>query len=368
MSDWFTVANVADIASPALLVYPDRALQNVRLMIRSAGDPSRLRPHIKTHKMAELVRLQMDEGISKFKCATIAEAELAAKAGARDILIAYPIVGPNMERLIALCRLFPETRFLSVADDAAASRSLAAALAKAKLTAEVLLDLDVGQHRTGLPPGPQAMDLYRLIATTPGLRPGGLHVYDGHITQPEAAARKDLCESAFSVADAFRRELIAANLPVPRIVAGGTPTFPVHARRPGIECSPGTCVLWDFGYSSKYPELQFLHAALVLTRVISKPGTGRLCLDLGHKAIGPENPPPRVHFLNLPDARPISHSEEHLVVESPSAQRFSVADVLYGVPSHVCPTVALYMEANVIRDGRAAGTWRVAARDRRITI
>jgi D-serine deaminase-like pyridoxal phosphate-dependent protein len=351
-----------------LLVYPERARKNVLLMIRSTGDPARLRPHIKTHKMAELVRLQMEEGISKFKCATIAEAELAANAGARDILLAYPVIGPNIERLIALTRRFPQTRFLSVADDASAIRALAAAFSKANLTAELLLDLDVGQHRTGIEPGPKAMELYRLFAATPGLVPGGLHVYDGHITQPELATRKNLCENGFAVADAFRGELSAANLPVPRIVAGGTPTFPVHARRAGIECSPGTCVLWDFGYSSKYPELEFLHAALVLTRVISRPGPNRLCLDLGHKAIGAENPPPRVHFLNLPDARPISHSEEHLVIESPSAHHFNVGDVLYGVPSHVCPTVALYMEANVVRDGRAAATWRVAARDRRITI
>jgi D-serine deaminase-like pyridoxal phosphate-dependent protein len=366
--DWFTVANAHEIPSPALLVYPERARENVRLMIRTAGGASRLRPHIKTHKMAELVRMQIHEGVSKFKCATIAEAELAASAGARDILIAYPIIGPNIERLLALMRQFPDTRFLSMADDCSAVRELAKAFAASNSTAELLLDLDVGQHRTGIEAGPKAMELYRLIAATPGIVPGGLHVYDGHITQPELTTRKSLCEAAFATADSFRRDLLAAKLPVPRVVAGGTPTFPIHAQRDGIECSPGTCVLWDFGYSSKYPELEFLHAALVLTRIISKPGPNRLCLDLGHKAIGSENPPPRVSFLNLPDARAVSHSEEHLVVESASAAEVNVGDALYGIPSHVCPTVALYMEANVIRDGRSAETWRVAARDRRITI
>jgi D-threonine aldolase len=366
--DWFTVANAHEIPSPALLVYSERARENVRLMMRTAGGASRLRPHIKTHKMAELVRMQIDEGISKFKCATIAEAELAASAGARDILIAYPIIGPNIERLLALMRQFPDTRFLSVADDCSAVRELAKAFAASNSTAELLLDLDVGQHRTGIEAGPKAMELYRLIAATPGIVPGGLHVYDGHITQPELTTRKSLCEAAFATADNFRRDLLAAKLPVPRVVAGGTPTFPIHAQRDGIECSPGTCVLWDFGYSSKYPELEFLHAAVVLTRIISKPGPNRLCLDLGHKAIGSENLPPRVSFLNLPDARAVSHSEEHLVVESASAAELNVGDALYGIPSHVCPTVALYMEANVIRDGRSAETWRVAARDRRITI
>ena len=368
MTAWFTVANADQIPSPALLVYPDRARENIRLMIRTAGGASRLRPHIKTHKMAELVRMQIEEGVSKFKCATIAEAELAARAGARDILIAYPILGPNIERFVALTRQFPETRFLSLADDVSAVRALEQRFTATGLKAELLLDLDVGQHRTGIEPGPKAMELYRLISSRPAVVPGGLHVYDGHIMQPELAMRKTLCEAAFATADTFRGELVAANLAVPRFVAGGTPTFPIHAKRDGIECSPGTCVLWDFGYSSKFPELEFLHAALVMTRVISKPGPNRLCLDLGHKAIGAENPPPRVSFLNLPDARPISHSEEHLVIESPSAASFQVSDVLYGVPSHVCPTVALHMEANIIRAGRATETWRVAARDRRITI
>ncbi len=93
----------------------------------------------------------------------------------------------------------------------------------------------------------------------------------------------------------------ALGVPGKTLVAGGTPTFPFHARRPGVECSPGTCVLWDFGYSSRFPDLDFLQAALVLTRVISKPGARRLCLDLGQKAIASENPPPRVQFLNTQD-------------------------------------------------------------------
>lgn len=112
--------------------------------------------------------------------------------------------------------------------------------------------------------------------------------------------------------------------------------------------------------------MDFLHAALVLTRIVSKPAPGRLCLDLGHKAIASENPQPRVHFLNAPDARLIAHSEEHLVVEIESASHWQVGDVWYGVPWHVCPTVALHAEAVVIEQGRAAARWRIAARERHL--
>jgi len=368
MSDWFEVTNVGDVASPALLLYPNRIRENIRRMIRLAGSAVRLRPHIKTHKLPELVRMQLEEGITKFKCATIAEAEMAAGAGAKDVLIAYPMVGPNMGRLREVTRQFPDTKFLGVADDAEAIRSLAKVFADAEPPLELLLDMDCGQHRTGVEPGASALDSYRLIASLRGLRPGGLHVYDGHIVEPDPNERAEACEAAFVPVSQFCDAVRDAGLPLPRVVAGGTPTFPVHARRDAVECSPGTCVLWDFDYAEKYADLDFLVAALVLTRVISKPASNRLCLDLGHKAIAAEKPHPRVKFLNLPDAVAVSHSEEHLVVESSRAGGFGVGDCHFGVPRHICPTVALYSEAVVIREGRAVERWRVTARERRISI
>jgi D-serine deaminase-like pyridoxal phosphate-dependent protein len=127
-------------------------------------------------------------------------------------------------------------------------------------------------------------------------------------------------------------------------------------------------VLWDYAYSSRLRDLDFLHAALVLTRVVSKPGPQRLCLDLGHKAIASENPHPRVYFLNAPSARAVTHSEEHLVIEMDSTDQWKVGDCLFGIPWHVCPTVALHREAVVIQQGRATERWRIEARDRHLAI
>src|ERR1041385_7528376 len=124
MSDWFQVANRADVPSPALLVYPDRIQENIRRMIRIAGAVERLRPHMKTHKMPDVIRMQVEQGITRFKCATIAEAEMTAAAGAADVLLGYQPVGPNAQRLIQLTRLFPKTKFSAVADDADAIRAL----------------------------------------------------------------------------------------------------------------------------------------------------------------------------------------------------------------------------------------------------
>lgn len=365
---WFQVANVAEVPSPALLVYIARVEENVRRMIALAGGVARLRPHIKTHKLAELIRLQQAHGITKFKCATIAEAELAGSCDAVDVLLAYQPVGPNVERLIQLVQKFPRTKFSVIADDAGAIHALSAAFARAGLVLDVLLDLDCGQHRTGVAPDASAVELYRLLANSPGLRAAGLHAYDGHIHDSDPSARAAVCDAAFAPVELLRGELQRAGLPVPTIVAGGTPTFPMHARRVNVECSPGTCVFWDAGYATKLPDLDFLPAALVLTRVISKPGANRLCLDLGHKAIAAETPHPRVQFPELPDAKAVSHSEEHLVIETAAAAKFSVGATLYGIPWHVCPTVALHSEAVVIKDGRAGERWRIDARARRLTI
>ncbi|MBI3875738.1 MAG: D-TA family PLP-dependent enzyme, partial [Verrucomicrobia bacterium] len=152
------------------------------------------------------------------------------------------------------------------------------------------------------------------------------------------------------------------------IAAGGTPTFPIHAKNPEVECSPGTCVFSDASYGSKFPDLDFLNAALVLTRVVSKPGGNRLCLDLGHKAIASENPHPRVQFPGLPEVAFLTHSEEHLVIKAQRAGEFKVGDCLYGVPWHICPTVALHSEAVVVEKGQTTQRWKVTARDRRLTI
>lgn len=368
MANWFEVANIDEVPSPALLVYPDRIRENIRRMIAIAGGPQRLRPHMKTHKMAEVIRLQIEQGVNKFKCATIAEAELTAGARAAEVLLSYPLVGPNIGRFLQLIQKFPATKFATVVDDASAAQALSKAAGAAKLTVEVFLDIDCGMHRTGVLPGPTAVELYRLINTLPALKPGGLHAYDGHIHDKELATRTQRVEEAYAPVTALRQELINLGLPVPRYIASGTPTFPVHAQRGEVECSPGTCVLWDAGYGTKCPDLDFLHAALVLTRVVSKPGENRLTLDLGHKAIAAENPHPRVIFRNLPDAKAVMHSEEHLVVETAHANEFAVGDCVYGVPWHICPTVALHSQAVVIENGRATSRWKVAARERQLTI
>src|SRR5438477_2094763 len=168
---WHEIANAAEVYSPALLVYPERIEENIRLMLRIAGGPDRLRPHIKTHKTPEVMRMQMAHGINKCKCATIAEAEMAANCGIPDVLLAYQPVGPNASRLLRLPTVFPKTKFSTIADDADALEALSAAAVRAGAGMEVLLDIDCGMLSSGIAPGPNAVELYRVISRVPGLKP-----------------------------------------------------------------------------------------------------------------------------------------------------------------------------------------------------
>lgn len=365
---WYRIQNEDDVPSPALLLYPDRIEENLRRMITRAGGVARLRPHVKTHKLPQVIALELKNGITKFKTATIAETEMTAAAGAPDVLLAYPAIGPDARRLAELARKFPRTRFRAIADSPEGLAALSAAATLAGLTLEVLLDLNVGMNRTGVAPGPEAFALYSRLAATPGLAPGGLHAYDGHLRDVDYAKLVADTETAFAPVWKLRDELHAANLPVPLIVASGTPTFPILAERGDVEVGSGTTVLWDFGQAEVCPDLDFLNAAVLLTRVVSRPAPNRLCLDLGHKAVASEMTPPRVKLFGIDDATFVSHSEEHLVVETARAAEFPVGTVIYGIPRHVCPTVALHSEVFVVREEHSVETWPVIARARRISV
>ena len=147
---WYLVDDVEAIASPALLVYPDRVRENIARMIAVAGGTARLRPHVKTHKLPQIIRMKRAAGIRKFKVSTIAEAEMTATAGGEDILLAYQPVGPNVQRLVTLMRRFPETRFATLVDDAANLAAISRVAVAENVAITLYLDLNVGMNRTCL--------------------------------------------------------------------------------------------------------------------------------------------------------------------------------------------------------------------------
>jgi len=367
--EWYHVNNSEKIDSPALIIFPDRVRENIRMLISMIDDIHRLRPHVKTNKCREPCELMIEAGISKFKCATIAEAEMLASCSARDVLLAYQPVGPKITRFVELIKAFPGTVFSCLIDHVNAAKQMAEVFESNNLRVPVFIDLNVGMNRTGITPGSIAIELYNNSTNTQGIQPIGLHIYDGHIRNLDFDRRKAECDEIFELVLKMKEALEERMLPAPIIVAGGTPTFSIHCKRKHIECSPGTFIYWDKGYLDLCKEQEFLPAALVITRVISIPNTNRLCLDLGHKSIASENElSRRVHFMNAPDLIVVGHSEEHLLVETPPGQSFQPGDLLYGLPFHICPTVALYESAHTVVDGTLTGEWKNIARDRKITL
>lgn len=368
---WYILHHPEQIDSPALLVYPQRIRHNIAEMIHIAGNPKRLIPHVKTHKMSAIVKMQMEAGIQRFKCATIAEAEMLATCKVQQVLMAYQLNETKAIRFIQLIKQFPSTNFASLVDNIGSAQMLHALFVKNGLTGTVYIDIDNGMHRTGIPPDKKMLELYQQLLTLTNIRCAGLHVYDGHIRASDFEERKKMCEDAFVPVNNAAKKLEEAGVSRPEIIAGGSPTFTVHALNPDVLCSPGTSLLWDEGYASLLPEQPFLKAAVIMTRIISKPSNDRITTDLGHKSVSAENAiTKRIFFLNLNNYEVISQSEEHLVIKVNEAdyKRVNTGDVLYGIPYHICPSVALYDEVQVIEKGEIKGRWPVEARKKKISV
>src|SRR5947199_810696 len=131
MNSQYLIRDTSAVFTPALVFYKDLIRQNIARAVEMAGGTSRLRPHVKTHKTRELARMELDAGITKHKCATLAEAEMLAQVGAPDVLLAYNMVGPNCGRLARLIQKYPRCRFSALADHPAGAKQLSDALAAA---------------------------------------------------------------------------------------------------------------------------------------------------------------------------------------------------------------------------------------------
>lgn len=363
---------LSHLHSPSMLVFAGGVRSNIDRMIEVAGTTDRLRPHCKTHKMSAIIEMLLDRGIRQHKAATIAEVEMLADAGARDIVFAYNPVGPNIGRVVAILQKFDGLTLAVTADAETPVRQLSEAAAGAGISVGVMLDTDVGLHRTGVPADSErALSLCRLITALPGLTLAGFHVYDGHQHQNSLKERLAAVLSEWQKVVALKQACESDGLAVPEILCGGTPTFPVYAGLddPSIRLSPGTGIFHDVGYGGNFPDLGFDPAAVVVTRVVSRPTSNRVTLDLGNKSVAADPPKGhRVYFPDLPNAAQVIHNEEHLVLETEDAHRFEPGDVLLGIPTHICPTSALHQEVAVIENGKLSTPWTVTARNRRITI
>ncbi|MEQ7802646.1 D-TA family PLP-dependent enzyme [Pedobacter sp. ASV1-7] len=365
--DWCSFNGINEVDSPALIIYKDRVVHNILQIKTMINDVNRLRPHVKTHKTTEVTNLLIGEGINRFKCATIAEAEMLGMCGAKDVLLAYQPTKVKLIRFINLIKKYQATSFSCLVDNKATANFISEAARTNNISLSVYMDLNVGMDRTGIKPE-AAYDLYYDIKTLKGVNLIGFHAYDGHIYEKDLVKRKAKWSNAFKATDELIAKLRLEGNDI-ALVAGGIPTFPFHSQKDKRECSPGTFVFWDKGYGDDYEEQKFLPAAIILCRVVSIVSENKVCIDLGYKSIASENLlNRRVHFLNHPEAKPISHSEEHMVIEKPIDSNLKIGDLLYALPGHICPTIALYEKAIVVDQGSFVESWKIVARNRSVSV
>ncbi|WET00946.1 D-TA family PLP-dependent enzyme [Flavobacterium sp. YJ01] len=360
--NWWEINSETLIDTPFLAVYEDRVRQNIEKLISYVkGDTQRLRPHIKTHKNAEILELFKIYNIKKIKCATIAEAELAANQNIEDILLAYQPVGLKAERWVSLIKKFPEIQFSTIVDNLKTASHLNEIAKRNNLVLSVYLDLNTGMNRTGFSISEDWTALIEEILKLKNLNFRGIHIYDGHIKGTVEERNLEASKSFEQISNK------SENL---KIVAGGSNTFPFYASQENVECSPGTFVFWDSNYQNNLPEQDFKAALIIVGTIISKPTRNTFCVDIGYKAVSSENPiDKRLVILNDDNLIPTAHSEEHLILENRGKNEYEIGDIIYAEPYHVCPTVALYDNLQVVNKKHQIYTqWPVGARGRKNTI
>ena len=352
--------------TPCLIYYTDIIRENIQKVIQIAGSPDRLWPHIKTHKSLDLVKLQIQYGIRKFKAATISEAETAAAGGAEKVVLAYPLIGPAMKRYLDLAAAYPSTVFYAVGDDMDQLRRLSELSLKYGRPIKFLADVDMGMHRTGVSVS-HLEDFCREASRMEGISFEGLHCYDGSHLKDFGKRDAEIAALDCEIAQVISR-LEQAGIRCSTVIAGGSPSLPCHARHTDWYLSPGTLIVQDAGYCRSFPDIPCAPGAAVLSRVISHPGPDLFTIDLGYKGIAADPPGQRGYLAGFEDAEPVMQSEEHWVFRMKNGKdRPPIGACLFVIPTHICPTTALYPEILTAEHGAVTGCWNVTARNRKIT-
>ena len=356
--------SAATLDTPAVVVDLDRVgarIAGLAAVMRERGVA--LRPHAKTHKSIEFGRRQLAAGAAGLTVATLGEAEVYADAGFDDLFIAYPVIatGPKAPRLRALA----ERCTVAVgADSVAGLEALATATGGARAPA-VVVEVDVGGHRTGVPPGAAvslASHAVRLGLTVRGVFTHGGHGYGGRAER--VAAAEDEVNGLAAAAEALR----AAGIEPAVVSAGSTPTAVLSARGAVTEERPGTYVFGDRQQAFLDGRPLDDTALLVASSVVSHgPGDG-FVVDAGAKILAKDVAPYLAGHgtvVGFPDAAISRVNDHHGVVDLPAgAARPAVGEIVWIAPNHVCPVVNLVDEYVVAQAGRIVDRWRVDARGR----
>ncbi|HSB75491.1 MAG TPA: alanine racemase [Terriglobales bacterium] len=368
-SEDYAVRGMEQVLTPALVIYPDLIASNLERMIALlSGDANRWRVHIKTAKLGYTLRMLVERGIRNFKCATTLELIAACDCGAEDVLFAYPSTGANAQRVRELAAQFARVHISVLAENDEQVRQWRGS------RAGVFLDINPGMNRTGIREDsiPEIIAVAREVHAA-GLEFRGLHYYDGQLGGLSFEERSETAHRGY---DRLRRVISAlehAGVAVSELITAGTPSFPCSLSYSGFRgqsfvhrVSPGTIVYNDATSLAQLPaKYGFRPAALVITRVVSRPCAGIATCDAGHKTVSADAGIPTCVVLGHPELTPISPSEEHLPLSvAPGGEGPKPGDILYLLPRHICPTVNNFDCALRVSRGEIEAVEEVSARGR----
>jgi D-serine deaminase-like pyridoxal phosphate-dependent protein len=352
-------ADLAEIPTPALVVDLAALEGNIRRMADYfAAGPCRLRPHFKAHKTPEIARRQLAAGSCiGLTCATLSEAEIAA-AFCDDILIANELAGPGKCERAA--ELAARVRLSVAVDSLPGLRAIGRAAQAAGVRIGVLVDVNVGQMRCGVAPGPEAVQLARLAQAVDGLVLRGLMGYEGHVvSSPGRGDRETGARAAMQLlvetARLFRQDGLACDV----VSAGGTGTYDISGRVAGItEIQAGSYALMDTDYGRL--DIPFEQAFWVLGTVVSRPAATRFVADCGHKSMTKDHGLPLVRDLD--GVSVVALNDEHATMSCAPTCTVHVGDRVFVRPSHTDPTINLHDVFYVLDGHRVVDIWPIAAR------
>lgn len=359
----YAIKDPARVVTPALLIYPDKVHSNIKTTLGMlGGDANRWRPHIKTAKLAAVIKGYIRDGVRQFKCSTTLELLIACQSGAEDVLVAFSMVGANALRVKQIASAYPNVR-VSVLVEAAVQAQL-----WKDGSVGVFLDLNSGMNRTGM----EAQDVAEMIrlAQLLGDNFRGLHWYDGHVNAADVQERK---RQAFAGYDRLM-QIIAGfqrtSVVIQEVITSGTPAAPFGYQYEGFRStgfvhriSPGTVVYNDLSSLKQLPDYGYVPAALVMATVVSHPKTGVITCDAGHKAVAVDSGVPNCAVIGHPELTPLKPSEEHLPLEVGAGLAIpAIGEKLYLLPRHVCPTVNNFDKALIVDAGNIVAVEAVNAR------
>jgi D-serine deaminase-like pyridoxal phosphate-dependent protein len=353
-------ARVEVLDTPSLLLDLDRAERNLATMARLfAGSSVRVRPHTKTHKVPNLALRQIELGAIGVCCAKLGEAEVMAAGGVPELLVTTEVVGPTkIRRLLGIAR---QVGVMTVVDDLEAAKRLSEAAVEAGLRLRCLVDVNVGQNRTGVEPGEPALALAQQVARLPGLDLVGLQGYEGHLqhvyqAEERRAANARAMRLLADTADLLRDK----GLKVEVVSTAGTGTGQFAAEWMQVtEIQPGSYVVMDSDYG-RVEGLPFESALTVLVSVVSKRGNDAI-VDAGIKSLSTDAGPATPRAL---DATYASQGDEHGKLTFANGNPLALGDKVELIPSHCDTTINLYDRYYVTRDGLVVAVWPILARGR----